>query len=102
MLRHLFPRLTPAQSRGSALFEALVAEARREHWFVEGGVPDTIDGRSAGLGTVARPPRACGVRVAGGGGWGRALFRGGGGPRSHRRPLRGAGDDRRACNGAAG
>ena len=52
MLRHLFPRLTPAQSRGSALFEALVAEARREHWFVEGGIPDTIDGRFAVLATI--------------------------------------------------
>ena len=52
MLRHLFPGLTPARSRGSALFEALVAEARREHWFVEGEVPDTLDGRFAVLATV--------------------------------------------------
>jgi cytochrome b pre-mRNA-processing protein 3 len=53
MLRHLFPRLTPAPNRGGALFEALVGEARREHWFVAGEVPDTLDGRFAVLATVA-------------------------------------------------
>jgi cytochrome b pre-mRNA-processing protein 3 len=52
MLRHLFPRLTPAHSRGSALFQALVGEARREHWFVQGEVPDTIDGRFSVLATI--------------------------------------------------
>ena len=52
MLRHLFPRLTPAPSRGSALFAALVGEARATHWFVEGGVPDTLDGRFAMLSTI--------------------------------------------------
>ena len=52
MLRHLFPRLTPAPSRGSALFESLVGEARREHWFIEGEVPDTLDGRFAMLATM--------------------------------------------------
>jgi cytochrome b pre-mRNA-processing protein 3 len=52
MLRHLFPRLTPVQERGSALFEALVGEARREHWFVAGEIPDTLDGRFAMLATI--------------------------------------------------
>ena len=52
MLRHLFPRLTPAPSRGSALFAALVGAARAKHWFVEGEVPDTLDGRFALLATV--------------------------------------------------
>ena len=52
MLRHLFPRLTPARHRGSALFEVLVGEARRPEWYVEGGVPDTLDGRFAVLATV--------------------------------------------------
>jgi cytochrome b pre-mRNA-processing protein 3 len=52
MLRHLFPRLTQAPSRGSALFATLVGEARREHWFVAGEVPDTLDGRFAVLTTV--------------------------------------------------
>src|SRR6185503_18978095 len=52
MLSFLFPRLTPRRSRGAALFEALVAEARQPHWFVEGQVPDTIDGRFAVLATI--------------------------------------------------
>ena len=34
------------------MFEALVAEARRAHWFVEGEVPDTLDGRFAVLATM--------------------------------------------------
>ena len=50
MLRFLFQRLTPA--RGSALFEALVGEARQPHWYVAGQVPDTIDGRFAMLSTL--------------------------------------------------
>ncbi len=52
MLRFLFPRLTPAQPRGQPLFESAVAEARQRHWYVEGGVPDTLDGRFAMLATV--------------------------------------------------
>ena len=52
MLRHLFPRLTPSRSRGAALFTALVGEARREHWFVEGAIPDTLDGRFTVLATM--------------------------------------------------
>ena len=53
MLSFLFPRLTPAEaSRGSALFSALVGEARQAHWYVEGQIPDTLDGRFAVLATV--------------------------------------------------
>lgn len=52
MLRFLFPRLTPSPDRGRELFGALVAEARQPHWFVEGEVPDTLDGRFALLATV--------------------------------------------------
>ena len=52
MLSFLFPRLTTQRNRGSALFEALVGEARQPHWFVEGQVPDTIDGRFAVLATT--------------------------------------------------
>jgi cytochrome b pre-mRNA-processing protein 3 len=52
MLNFLFPRLTPQASRGAALFEALIGEARQPHWFVEGQVPDTIDGRFAVLATI--------------------------------------------------
>lgn len=52
MLRFLFPRLTPAQQRGQPLFDSAVAEARARHWYAEGAVPDTIDGRFAMLATV--------------------------------------------------
>ena len=53
MLSFLFPRLTPSRaSRGSALFATLVGEARRPHWYVEGEVPDTLDGRFAVLATL--------------------------------------------------
>lgn len=52
MLRRLFARLTERADRGAALFEALVVEARRPHWFVEGAVPDSVDGRFAMLATV--------------------------------------------------
>src|SRR5687767_1334499 len=54
MLSFLFPRLTPSGgTRGSALFAALVGEARQAHWYVEGQVPDTLDGRFAVLATIA-------------------------------------------------
>ena len=54
MLRFLFPRLTPhrGEPRGSALFAALVAAARRPHWYQAGGVADTLDGRFAVLATL--------------------------------------------------
>lgn len=52
MLSFLFPRLTTRDSRGAALFETLVGEARQPHWFVEGQVPDSIDGRFAVLATI--------------------------------------------------
>lgn len=52
MFRALFATLTGEPARGAALFKAAVAEARRPAWFVEGGVPDTLDGRFAVLATV--------------------------------------------------
>ena len=52
MLRFLFGRLTEAPRRGQALFDAVVAEARRKHWYLEGEVADSIDGRFAVLATV--------------------------------------------------
>ena len=52
MLRFLFPRLTARQRRGQPLFDSAVAEARRRHWYIEGGVADTIDGRFAMLATA--------------------------------------------------
>ena len=53
MLRFLFPGLTAAPERGEALFAALTAKAREAHWFVEGEVPDTLDGRFRMLATLA-------------------------------------------------
>jgi cytochrome b pre-mRNA-processing protein 3 len=52
MLNFLFRGLTAEAARGAALFDALTAEARRPHWYVEGGVPDTLDGRFAVLATL--------------------------------------------------
>lgn len=52
MLNLLFRRLTSGPPGGAELFAAVTREARRPHWFVEGAVPDTIDGRFAMLATV--------------------------------------------------
>ncbi len=52
MLASLFRRLTAKPHGGVALFDAVTAEARQPHWYVEGAVPDTIDGRFAVLGTL--------------------------------------------------
>lgn len=52
MLSFLFRGLTAEPARGAALFNAVTAEARRPHWFVEGQVPDTLDGRFAVLATI--------------------------------------------------
>ena len=49
----LFPGLTPREGRGTALFAAVTAKAREPHWYVEGAVPDTIDGRFRVLATIA-------------------------------------------------
>jgi cytochrome b pre-mRNA-processing protein 3 len=53
MLGFLFRRLTAEPARGAALFEAATTEARQPHWYREGGLPDTLDGRFAVLATVA-------------------------------------------------
>jgi len=53
MLGLLFPRLTNDPARGAELFDAVVAKAREEHWYISGGVPDTVDGRFAMLTTIA-------------------------------------------------
>ena len=53
MLGFLFRTLTAEPARGAALFDALTIEARRAHWYVEGAVADTLDGRFAVLATVA-------------------------------------------------
>jgi cytochrome b pre-mRNA-processing protein 3 len=38
-------RLRGDKSEASALYRAVVDEGRRPHWYVEGAVPDTLDGR---------------------------------------------------------
>jgi cytochrome b pre-mRNA-processing protein 3 len=53
MLSFLFRGLTAQPARGAALFDAVTAEARRRSWYVEGRVPDTLDGRFAVLAMVA-------------------------------------------------
>jgi len=53
MLSFLFRGLTAEPARGAALFDAVTLQARRPHWYVEGGVPDTLDGRFAVLATIA-------------------------------------------------
>ena len=52
MLSFLFRGLTAEGASGAALFDALTAEARRPSWYVEGAVPDTLDGRFAVLATL--------------------------------------------------
>lgn len=52
MLGFLFRGLTGEAGHGAALFDSLTREARQPHWYVEGKVPDTIDGRFAVLTTV--------------------------------------------------
>jgi cytochrome b pre-mRNA-processing protein 3 len=52
MLNFLFRGLTADPPPALALFDAVTAEARRPHWYVEGQVPDTLDGRFAVLATV--------------------------------------------------
>jgi cytochrome b pre-mRNA-processing protein 3 len=53
MLGFLFPRLTAERARGANLFAAATREARQRHWYAEGQVPDTLDGRFAMLTTIA-------------------------------------------------
>lgn len=52
MLTFLFRRLTAQPALGAPLFAMATAEARRPHWYVEGKVPDSLDGRFAMLATI--------------------------------------------------
>ena len=52
MFRGLFARLTGRPGRGQELFDIAVEEARQTHWFLDGGVPDTVSGRFAVLATI--------------------------------------------------
>ena len=52
MIRGLFARLTGGPKRGEAMYRLAVEEARRTSWFIEGEVPDTVNGRFAVLATI--------------------------------------------------
>lgn len=52
MLNFLFPRLTAAPARGSQGLAAITAMARDPAYYLDGGVPDSLDGRFAMLATV--------------------------------------------------
>lgn len=43
-LHRLFGRTDPREAL-QPLYQAIVAEARQPHWYLDGAVPDTIDGR---------------------------------------------------------
>ena len=53
MLGFLFRSLTAEPDRGAELFAAVTTLARQPHWYVEGKVPDTLDGRFAVVATIA-------------------------------------------------
>jgi cytochrome b pre-mRNA-processing protein 3 len=52
MLGRLIARLTGDPMRGQAMFDRAVAEARQPHWYVEGEVADSTNGRFAMLATI--------------------------------------------------
>jgi cytochrome b pre-mRNA-processing protein 3 len=52
MLNFLFQGLTAGRRDGALLFGALTAEARRPSWYLEGEIPDTLDGRFAVVAVV--------------------------------------------------
>jgi len=51
-MRAWLSRLVSSPRQLSPLYERVVTEARLPHWYVEGGVPDTIVGRFAVLATL--------------------------------------------------
>jgi len=51
-MRSLMAMLRPKAPDAGALYESLVAEARRPAWYREGGVADTLDGRFAVLSSI--------------------------------------------------
>ncbi len=53
MIAKLFRRLTTDPRNGGPLFDWATAAAREPGWYVEGAIPDTIDGRFALVSTIA-------------------------------------------------
>ena len=51
-MRSLFNRWRTPANEAEPLYAALVAEARRPAWYIEGGVADTLDGRFAVLASL--------------------------------------------------
>ena len=51
-MRSLMAMLRPKAPDAGALYDAVVAEARRPAWYREGGVEDTLDGRFAVLASL--------------------------------------------------
>lgn len=51
-MRSIMAMLRPKGADAGALYDAVVAEARRRAWYVEGGVADTLDGRFAVLSSL--------------------------------------------------
>ena len=51
-MRAWLSRLVSSPRISSLLYERVVSEARLPHWYVEGQVPDTIDGRFAAVATL--------------------------------------------------
>ena len=51
-MRAWLSRLVSSPRQSSPLYERVVTEARSPHWYVDGAVPDTIDGRFAVLATL--------------------------------------------------
>jgi cytochrome b pre-mRNA-processing protein 3 len=52
MMRAWLSRLVSSPRQSSPLYERVVTEARSPQWYLEGAVPDTIDGRFAVLATL--------------------------------------------------
>jgi cytochrome b pre-mRNA-processing protein 3 len=52
-MRSLMAMLRPKAPDAGALYDAVVAEARRPAWYLEGGVGDSLDGRFAVLSSLA-------------------------------------------------
>ncbi len=51
-MRSIMAMLRPKGADAGALYAAVVAEARRPAWYVEGGVADSLDGRFAVLASL--------------------------------------------------
>ncbi len=51
-MRSLFNRWRTPRNEVEPLYTALVAEARRPAWYIEGAVADTLDGRFAVLSSL--------------------------------------------------